>query len=95
MAMVTLTPGRAGPVTVALALAAPDGSSLAAKEVTLTLSLPAAGIEPIRRAMTLADGTWTADGVMLPVPGAWTIRAAALITDFDLVTLEGTVAIGP
>ena len=43
MAMVTVTPGRAGPVTVSVALAAHDGSPLVAKEVTLTLALPAAG----------------------------------------------------
>ena len=94
MAMVTITPGRAGPVTVSVTLAAQDGSPLAAKEVTLTLPLPAAGIEPIRRAMALADGTWTANDVMLPVPGAWTVKAAALVTDFDLVTLEGIAEIG-
>ena len=60
----------------------------------MTLALPAAGIEPIRRAMVLADGTWTADDVMLPVPGAWTVKASALITDFDLVTVEGIAEIG-
>lgn len=95
MAMITITPGRAGPVTVAVALTAQDGPPLAAKEVTLTLALPEAGIEPIRRAMAIAGGTWTADGVMLPVPGAWSVKAAALVTDFDMVTLEGTVTIGP
>ncbi len=95
MAMVTVTPGRAGPVTVSVALSSHDGTPLAAKEVTLTLAQPAAGIEPIRRAMSFADGTWSANDVMLPVPGAWTVKAAALVTDFDLVTLEGTVTVGP
>jgi len=89
MALITFTPGRAGAVAVSVALSGHDGTPLAAREVALTLSRPEAGIEPIRRAMTLAGGTWTADGVMLPVPGAWTVRAAVLITDFDLVTLEG------
>jgi copper transport protein len=94
MAMVTITPGRAGPVSVSVALAAHDGAPLTAREVTLTLALPAAGIEPIRRSMTMTEGTWTADDVMLPIPGAWTVKAAALITDFDLVTVEGIAEIG-
>ena len=90
-AIVTITPGRAGPVAVAVMLTAPGGTALVAREVTVTFLHPAAGIEPIRRSMRLAGATWTAEGITLPVPGAWTVRTAALITDYDRITLEGTV----
>jgi hypothetical protein len=33
--------------------------------------------------------------ILLPTPGAWHVRAAALVTDFDLVTFEGVVSIAP
>jgi copper transport protein len=94
-AMITITPGRVGPVSVAVTLGMPGAARLEAKEVTVTLLNPAAGIEPIRRKMTLAGGTWTAEGITLPVPGAWTVRTAALVTDYDKVTLEGIVEIAP
>lgn len=93
--MVTITPGRAGPVSAAVTFGMPGEARLDAKEVTLTPLDPAAGIEPIRRAMALAGGTWTAEGITFRVPGAWTVRTAALVTDYDKVTLEGTVAIAP
>ncbi len=95
MAMFTVTPGQVGRVSVAVTLAEMDGAPLAPKEVTLTLAQPEAGIEPIRRAMTESDGAWEAENVLLPAPGAWHVRAAALVTDFDLVTFEGVVSIAP
>lgn len=33
--------------------------------------------------------------VSLPVPGPWAVRAAALVTDYDLLTLAGEVRIAP
>jgi copper transport protein len=95
MALVTITPGQAGPVTVSVTLAAADGAALVAKEVTLTFTNAPAGIEPIRRGAILADGTWRSEGMTLPVSGQWTVRVAALITDFDQITVEGTVEIAP
>ena len=50
MAQLSITPGRAGPVTVSIALATGDFQPLEAKEVSLALANPGAGIEPIRRA---------------------------------------------
>jgi copper transport protein len=66
-----------------------DASPLAAKEATLTLSLPAQGIEPIERRATLdRDGYWHVRNVPLPFPGRWHMRIDALVTDFQKVTLE-------
>ena len=58
-------------------------ASLAAKEATLTLSLPARGIEPMERSGQLgADGYWHVRNVPLAVPGRWHVRIDALVTDF-------------
>ena len=91
MAEVVLRPGQAGPVRAALTLHGADGRPLDAKEVTLTLSNRAAGIEAItRKAARSGDGAWEAEAV-LPVPGRWHMRVDALITDFEKLILEDEV----
>ena len=96
MAQLSIAPGRAGPVTVSIALATGDFRPLEAKEVSLALANPGAGIEPIRRAAHReADGTWLIDGLTIPVAGRWHARVDLLITDFDLVTLEDSLLIRP
>lgn len=95
MADVTLTPGRIGPVEISAVIMTGDFGPLDAKEVTFVLSNPSAGIEPLRRkAKKPGDGTWRADAV-IPLPGKWTLRIDILISDFDLVRIEGDVDIRP
>lgn len=96
MADLTIAPGRTGPVSVSAIIMTGDFGPLDAKEVTFVFSNPAAGIEPFRReAEKPGDGTWRADGVVLPLAGTWTVRVDVLITDFDIARLEGSVAIRP
>ena len=56
MAEVTVSPGRAGPVAVSIFVMNGAFDPLPAKEVTLVLSNPAAGIEPIKRPAKNVDG---------------------------------------
>ncbi len=96
MADVTLTPGRAGPVHVAIMLMNGEFGPLPAKELTLSFANPAAGIEAIeRRAVRGADGLWRIDDLSLPVPGRWSIELAILISDFEMLRLTDTVEIKP
>ena len=89
MFQVLISPGKVGSSSFLLQLMNGDASPLAAKEVTLTLSLPARGIEPIERGAELgSDGYWHVRNVMLPLPGRWHMRIDALVTDFRKVTLE-------
>jgi copper transport protein len=61
---------------------------LAAKEVTLVLANPFAGIEPIRRpALQIGENTWRVDDLRIPIEGQWTLRVDILISDFEKVTL--------
>jgi copper transport protein len=89
MFQVLISPGKVGSDDFVLQLMTGDGSQLVAKEATLTVSLPARGIEPIERAAKLGpDGYWHVRGVPLPQPGRWHMQIDALVTDFEKVTLE-------
>jgi len=92
MAAVTVNPGVAGPVAVSAALQGGDFGPFAAKAVSLVLSRPDTGIEPIRRDLIPAeDGTWRVGDLVLPLPGRWKLRVDVLVTDFERVRLEGEV----
>lgn len=96
MADLTITPGRVGTVSVSAVIMTGEFGPLDAKEVTFVFSNPTAGIEPFRRkAGKPGDGTWQADGVVLPLPGEWSVRVDVLISDFEMARLEGRVQIRP
>jgi copper transport protein len=89
MFQVLISPGSAGANSFVLQLMNGDASPLAAKEATLTLSLPERGIEPLERKAALgADGYWHLNDVPLPFAGRWHLRIDALVTDFEKITLE-------
>jgi copper transport protein len=96
MADVTVSPGRAGKVSVSAIIMTGEFGALDAKEVTFVFSSAAAGIEPFeRRAQKPGDGTWRADRVVLPLPGKWTVRIDILVNDFEMASIAGEVAIRP
>jgi copper transport protein len=95
MVDLSITPGRTGPVSASMLVRSGDFGALEAKEVILSISKPDAGIEPIRRAAVFGNGRWTVDGLLLPVAGEWTVRVGVLITDFDIVNLDGKIGIRP
>lgn len=89
MFQVLISRSRAGTDDFVLQIMAGDASPLQAKEVSLFLSLPEKGIEPMeRKAARGADGIWTVRDVPIPFAGLWRIRVDALVTDFEMVTLE-------
>jgi copper transport protein len=89
MADVTLSPGRAGAVAISLSVLDGEFGPLPAKEVTVTLSNPAAGLEPIRKQAVQVDGAaWRVDGLTVPVAGRWSAKVDILVSDFDQITLQ-------
>lgn len=89
MFQVLVSPGKAGIDDFVLQLMTGEGTPLAAKEATLTLSLPERGIEPMERKGSLGpDGYWHVRKVELPFAGRWHVRIDALVTDFEQITLE-------
>ncbi|MBB5041520.1 copper resistance D family protein [Shinella fusca] len=96
MADLTVTPGRAGPVSVSAFIMTGDLGPLDAKEVTFVFSNPSVGVEPFKRkAERRETGSWQADGIVLPLPGTWDVRVDVLITDFEIARLEGRLTIRP
>jgi copper transport protein len=96
MADLSITPGHAGPVAASMIIMTGDFGPLDAKEVTLVLSKPDSGIEPLKRAATKpGDGSWRVDNLVIPVPGRWTVRIDILVSDFEIVKIEAPVDIRP
>ncbi|MER9946833.1 copper resistance CopC/CopD family protein [Mesorhizobium sp. M0047] len=96
MADLSITPGHAGPVVASMIIMTGDFGPLDAKEVTLVLSKPDSGIEPLKRAATKpGDGSWRVDNLVIPVPGRWTVRIDILVSDFELVKIEAPIDIRP
>ena len=94
LAFIQVTPGRAGPVQASINVLTGEFAILDAREVTLILSNPDAGIEAIRRPATRAgEANWRIDDLVIPVAGTWRVRVDILITDFDIARLEGAIAI--
>jgi copper transport protein len=93
MADVTLSPGHAGPIRIAVQLRTPDERLLNAKGLSVTLSNPGAGIEPATaEAQPAGEGQWRV-AMAAPVPGRWTLRLDILISDFDSLSVEAPVLI--
>jgi copper transport protein len=96
VAELSFSPGRAGPVTVSMILMTGNFGPLDAKQVTLTIANPAAGVEPFRRAASKpGNGTWRIDRLTLPIPGIWFTRVEILMPDSTVLTLEDQVEIRP
>lgn len=96
MFQLLVSPGKAGIDDFVLQLMTGDATPLNAKEVTLTLSLPERGIEPLERAAEIGpDGYWHVRKVELPFAGRWHVRIDALVTDFEKITLEDEVDVAP
>ncbi|MGX5846036.1 copper resistance CopC/CopD family protein [Mesorhizobium sp. PL10] len=94
MADIGITPGHTGQVAASIVIMDGDFGPLDAKEVTLVLSKPDSGIEPIKRPATKpGDGTWRVDNLVIPVPGRWTARLDILVSDFDIVKIEAPIDI--
>jgi copper transport protein len=89
MLQVSVSPGGIGTDDFVLQLMNRDGSRLSAKEVTMALSLPERGIEPLERKATLgADGNWYVSSVPVPFSGRWHLRIEGLVSDFRKVVVE-------
>jgi len=92
MAQIDVAPVRARGAEVSTQVLDGEFRPLAAKEVTISLANAAAGIEPIRRGATLAEGTtWRVDDLHIPLAGRWSLRVDILIDDFDKETLGDDV----
>lgn len=95
LAFIQLRPGRAGSVNVSVNVLTGDFQLLDAKGVTLEVSNPKAGIEPFKLKLTRhGDANWRADSpVTIPAAGLWRVRVDILISESDVVRLEGQIRV--
>jgi copper transport protein len=92
MADLRFEPVRDGTRSVAIAIWDGNFAPLAAKEVTLQLASPDAGIEPLRLpAVWLGESSWRVDNVAIPLRGRWRITVEILIDDFTKAALTENV----
>jgi copper transport protein len=94
MANIEIAPTRDGRRRISIGVLDGQFWVLAAREVTLLLSKPEAGIEPLRLPAVQVDGaTWRIDGVQLPAGGRWQARVDILINDFEKISIEDAIEI--
>jgi putative copper resistance protein D len=96
MADVTILPGRVGTAHATIHLWTEDFEPLAAKEVTFTLTAPAAGSKPTTRiASQDADGAWQVDEIALSQSGNWTVAIGVVLDADKRFVLDAPIVIEP
>ena len=94
MANVTVSPGRIGPVEIAIQLETVDERPLAAKAVSVTLSSPKAGsARQTIEATRISDDRWQVK-TSLPQSGRWMLGLGISIPDGDKISIEAPILIG-
>ena len=87
-AALSIHPPIAGPVRVEIGSLLLDGKPFEPISVSIDLDKPSYGIGPFTRdAQRGRDGTYRADGYVLPLDGFWVVRVTILVSDFRSVTL--------
>jgi copper transport protein len=93
-ALLLIDPARAGRNTIRVRVLNDDDQPIDPLEVSVDLSNPAAGIEPLHRALTPAeDSYFDYTGPELSIAGTWTIRIDALISDFEKSVFETEIIV--
>jgi putative copper resistance protein D len=94
MADIVIEPGRVGTAAATIHLSNDDGDTLAAREVTLTLTAPTSGSKATRYvAERNDDDNWQIDGVVLSEPGDWSIEVDALLGSGQRLALAAGIVI--
>jgi putative copper resistance protein D len=96
MADVTIRPGRIGLARATIRLWNEDFEALNARQVSVTLTAPAAASQPTTRpARQGRDGAWQVDGIALSEPGNWTISVDVVLDQTKRLTLTAPIVIEP
>jgi copper resistance protein D len=96
MADVTIRPGRTGRARATIRLWDDDFEALNARQVSLTLTAPAAASQPTPlRARQGRDGAWQVDGIEFTEPGNWTVTVDVVLDQTKRLTLTAPIVIEP
>jgi copper transport protein len=93
-ALIEVTPAARGPNTISIHLFGADGEPFSSRAVTVEIARPEAGVEPIDHpAETIALGSYRWEGAEMPLAGAWSLKLQVLISDFEEIRFETSIAI--
>jgi copper resistance protein D len=95
MADVTIRPGRAGRAHATIRLWNEDFEALNARQLSLTLTAPAAAVGNAYPAREGRDGAWQVDGIALSEPGNWTVTVDVVLDKTKRLTLTAPIVIEP
>jgi copper transport protein len=91
-AEIELSPARAGTNSITIHLFDAAEKPLAAQKVTIELSQPAAGVEPMEHELTAeSPGLYRWANAPMPLAGDWKIQILVLISDFEEIRFETLV----
>lgn len=93
MAMLTVQPGPAAALTVAIEVSDLAHDAKSVDSVDIILENEALGIEPIRRSAEGEGAAWVVPGLGLPVGGIWQVTLEVRVSRFELVKLRGDIDI--
>ena len=93
MANVTVSPGRAGPIEIAIQLENADELPLSADAVSVTLGNPEGGVEPVTMdAERVSNDLWRVR-MSAPVSGRWSLGLGITISASDRVSVVSPILI--
>jgi putative copper resistance protein D len=95
MADVTIRPGRAGRARATIRLWNEDFEALNARQMSLTLTAPAAAAGNAYPAREGRDGAWQVDGIELSEPGNWIVTVEVMLDQTKRLTLTAPIVIEP
>ncbi|MBL8644691.1 MAG: CopD family protein [Rhodospirillaceae bacterium] len=91
---VEVTPAKAGENMIMATVKGKDGQVLTLADLEINANLAAAGIADVMvKGQNVGNGMWHAVFKEMIIPGDWTLRVDAFVTDFDKVSFELTVSI--
>lgn len=93
MAMVSISPCQAGPVTIDIAITDVYGTPKDAQSVAVMISSSNLGIEPIKRDAIESGNGWLVEGLTVPVAGDWQIELDVRVSRFELSKLQTGITI--
>ncbi len=93
-ALIEVSPAAPGSNTITLHLFDAAEKPLTPQQVTLELSQPAAGVEPIEHPVTaLSPGLYRWENAPMPLAGEWKMRLIVLISDFEEIRFDTRVSL--
>lgn len=93
MAIITITPGAAGPIAMDIQLTDLDYAPIDAQSINVILSSPSLGIEPLKRKADKTEMGWQVDALTIPIAGDWVLDLDVRVGRFEIAKLQTEITI--